>query len=75
MELEEEIKQLKLENEFLKQRLSSYTNSDSYRKYYEANKDVINEKKRERQKRYYQQNKEVIKQQKKEYYENKKKTQ
>jgi len=75
MDLEEENKQLKLENELLKQRLSNYTNSSAYKKYYEANKDVINKKKRERQRNYYQQNKEVIKQKKKEYYENKKKTQ
>lgn len=71
MDLEEENKQLKLENELLKQRLSKYTNSPAYKKYYEANKDVINEKKRERQKLYYQQNKEIIKQKQKEIYEKK----
>jgi len=74
MNLQEENKQLKLENELLKQRLSKYTNSPAYKQYYEANKEIINEKKRERQKAYYQQNKEVIKQKKKEYYQNKKKT-
>lgn len=48
--MEAEIESLKKENEILKQRLSKYTNSPAYRKYYEANKDKINEKKRERAK-------------------------
>jgi len=72
MNLEEENKKLKEENELLKTRLSNYTNSESYKKYYEKNKDVINEKKRVRQKLYYQQNKEIIKKKQKEIYENKK---
>ncbi len=72
LNLEEQVKQLKLENDLLKQRLSNYTNSPAYKKYYEANKETINEKKRERSKTYYQENKEIIKQKKKEYYENKK---
>jgi len=48
--MEAEIESLKKENEILKQRLSKYTNSPAYRKYYEANKEKINEKKRERAK-------------------------
>ena len=48
--MEAEIESLKKENEILKQRLSKYTNSTAYRKYYEANKEKINEKKRERAK-------------------------
>lgn len=48
--MEAEIESLKKENEILKQRLSKYTNSPAYRKYYEANKEKINEKKRERSK-------------------------
>jgi hypothetical protein len=70
LNLEEEVKKLKEENELLKQRLNNY--SASYKKYYESNKEIINEKKRERQKLYYQQNKELIKQKQKEIYENKK---
>lgn len=70
--LEEEVKKLKEENELLKQRLSNYTNPSCNKIYYEKNRDVINEKKRERQKLYYQQNKEIIKQKQKEIYENKK---
>lgn len=69
MNLEEQINKLKEENELLKQRLNNYTTS--YKKYYESNKEIINEKKRERQKLYYQQNKELIKQKQKEIYENK----
>ena len=34
--MEAEIESLKKENEILKQRLSKYTNSPAYRKYYEA---------------------------------------
>ena len=71
-DLEKTNKELTIENELLKQRLSNYTNSASYKKYYEANKEMINEKKRERQKIYYQNNKEIIKQKQKEMYENKK---
>ena len=41
--------------------------------YYEKNKDVINEKNKERAKIHYQQNKELIRQKQKEYYQNKKK--
>ena len=48
--MDAEIESLKKENEILKQRLSKYTNSPAYRKYYEANKEKINEKKRERSK-------------------------
>jgi len=73
MNLEEEVKKLKEENELLRQRLSNYTNSESYKKYYEKNKEIINQKKNERQKLYYQQNKELLKQKQKEYYQNKKK--
>ena len=71
LNLEKQVKKLKEENELLKQRLSNYTNSSAYKKYYEKNKETINEKKRERSKTYYQENKEIIKQKKKEYYENK----
>jgi hypothetical protein len=46
----EKIKLLEQENQLLKQRLSKYTNSPAYRKYYEANKEKINEKKRQRSK-------------------------
>lgn len=72
MNLEDENKKLKEENELLKQRLSHYTNPSCNKIYYEKNKDVINEKKKERSKIYYQQNKESIKRKQKEYYENKK---
>ena len=71
--MEAEIESLKKENEILKQKLSSYTNSSSYKKYYEANKEKINEKKRERAKLNYEKNKELIRQQQKEYYEKTKK--
>ena len=37
----EKIKLLEQENELLKQKLSNYTNSPAYKKYYEANKDKI----------------------------------
>lgn len=43
--LEEENKQLKLENELLKERLNIY--STSYKKYYESNIEIINEKQKE----------------------------
>lgn len=46
----EKIQLLEQENQILKQRLSKYTNSPAYKKYYEANKEKINEKKRERSK-------------------------
>ena len=52
--MEAEIESLKKENEKLKQKLSSYTNSSSYKKYYEANKDKINEKNKERAKLHYE---------------------
>lgn len=70
--LEEEVKKLKEENELLKQRLSNYTNPSCNKIYYEKNKDVINEKNKERAKIHYQQNKELIRQKQKEYYQNKK---
>lgn len=54
------IESLEKENTILKQRLSKYTSSQSYKRYYEANKDVINEKKRERQKQAYQKKKEEL---------------
>ena len=47
MNLEEEVKKLKEENELLKQRLSNYTNPSCNKIYYESNKEIINEKKRE----------------------------
>ncbi len=56
--MEEEIKRLKEENEQLKQRLKKYTNPPAYKKYYEANKDEINKKKRERARIAYQKKKE-----------------
>ena len=71
--MESEIESLKKENEILKQKLSSYTNSSSYKKYYEANKDKINEKNKERAKLHYEKNKELIRQKQKEYYEKTKK--
>ena len=70
MNLEEEVKKLKEENELLKQRLSNYTNPSCNKIYYEKNKDVINEKNKERAKIHYQQNKELIRQKQKEYYQN-----
>jgi hypothetical protein len=48
--MEAQIESLKQENEILKLKLSKYTNSPAYKKYYEANKEKINEKKRERAK-------------------------
>ena len=72
MNLQEEVKQLKLENELLKQRLNNYTNPSCNKIYYEKNKDKINQKKKETSKIYYQQNKDIIKQKQKEYYEKKK---
>ena len=71
--MEAEIESLKKENEILKQRLSKYTNSPAYRKYYEANKEKINEKNKERAKLHYEKNKELIRQKQKEYYEKTKK--
>jgi regulator of replication initiation timing len=44
LNLEEQVKQLKLENDLLKQRLSNYTNSPAYKKYYEANKETLMKK-------------------------------
>jgi hypothetical protein len=69
MDLEEENKNLKEENELLKQLLNK---PSAYKKYYEANKEKLNEKNKERAKIHYQQNKEIIRQKQKEYYENKK---
>jgi hypothetical protein len=40
LNLEEQNKKLKEENELLKQRLNNY--SASYKKYYESNKEIIN---------------------------------
>lgn len=56
--MEEEIEKLKQENEMLKQQLSKYTNPSSYKKYYEANKDKINEKRRAYAREYYYRKKE-----------------
>ena len=53
----EKIKLLEQENELLKQRLSKYTNSPAYKKYYEANKEKINEKRKIYAKEYYQKKK------------------
>ena len=47
LNLEEQVKKLKEENELLKQRLSNYTNPSCNKIYYESNKEIINEKKRE----------------------------
>ncbi len=69
LNLEEQVKKLKEENELLKQQLNK---PSAYKKYYEANKEIINEKNKERAKIHYQQNKEIIRQKQKEYYENKK---
>lgn len=55
--MEEEIKQLKLEIVSLKEQLSKYTNPDRYKKYYEANKQKINESRKEYLKEYYQKKK------------------
>ena len=61
--LEQENVILKQDNEILKQRLSKYTNSPSYKKYYEANKEKINEMRKNYAKEYYQKKKlEKIKQ-------------
>jgi len=56
--MDAEIESLKKENELLKQQLSKYTNPPSYKKYYEANKEKINEKRREYAREYYHKNKE-----------------
>ena len=53
MNFEEENKQLKLENKLLKEQLNKYTNPERYKKYYEANKEKLNEKKRIYAKAYY----------------------
>lgn len=45
--MEDEIKELKEENERLKQQLSKYTNPDRYKIYYEKNKETILKKKSE----------------------------
>ena len=50
LNLEEQVKKLKEENELLKQRLSNYTNPSCNKIYYEKNKEKINEKKSERAK-------------------------
>ena len=68
--LEQEVKELKLENELLKQLLNK---PSAYKKYYEANKEIINKKNKERAKIHYQQNKEIIRLKQKEYYEKTKK--
>ena len=59
MNLEEENKKLKEENQLLKQLLNK---PSAYKKYYEANKEIINKK-----------NKEIIRLKQKEYYEKTKK--
>jgi len=68
-DLEKINKELTIENELLKRRLSNYTNPSCNKIYYEKNKEKINEKKNERQKIYYEKNKEIIKQKQKEIYE------
>lgn len=57
MDKDTKIKLLEEENEQLKQQLSKYTNPPSYKKYYEANKDKINEKRKIYSKEYYQKKK------------------
>jgi len=42
--LQEENKQLKLEVEKLREKLQKYTNSESHKKYYEKNKEVVKKK-------------------------------
>ena len=66
MNLEEENKKLKEENELLKQQLNK---PSACKIYYEKNKEKLNEKNKERAKIHYQQNKEIIRQKQKEYYE------
>ena len=73
LNLEEQVKKLKEENELLKTRLSNYTNPSCNKIYYEKNKEKLNEKNKERAKIHYQQNKELIRQKQKEYYEKTKK--
>jgi regulator of replication initiation timing len=46
MNLEEENQQLKLENAHLKEQLKKYTNPQSFKTYYEKNKDKILEQQR-----------------------------
>lgn len=62
--MEAEIESLRKENEMLKQQLSKYTNPPSYKKYYEANKEKINEKRREYARDYYHKKKEELKNEK-----------
>ena len=57
MNFEEENKQLKLENKLLKEQLSKYTNPERYKKYYEANREKLNEKQRIYAKKYYEKKK------------------
>lgn len=59
--MEAEIESLRKENEMLKQQLNKYTNPPSYKKYYEANKEKINEKRREYAREYYHKKKEELK--------------
>lgn len=55
------IQLLEEENLKLKLQLSKYTKPQSYKKYYEANKDKINEKRKIYSKEYYQKKKELNK--------------
>ena len=66
LNLEEQVKKLKEENELLKQQLNK---PSACKIYYEKNKEKLNEKNKERAKIHYQQNKELIRQKQKEYYE------
>lgn len=63
MESEKDLKIKMLEEEIvqLKERLSKYTNPASYKKYYESNKEKINEKRRDYAREYYHKKKELNK--------------
>lgn len=55
------IQLLEEENKELKERLKKYTNPASYKIYYEANKEKINEKRRDYAREYYHKKKELNK--------------
>jgi len=58
---EEEIKQLKQENTKLKEQLEKYTNSEGHKRYYEKNKEIVNEKAKERLKKLADENPDKLK--------------
>ncbi len=57
----DEISKLKNENNELKKKLQSYTNTERQKKYYENNKDIVKEKAKEYMKKIKETNPEKIK--------------